>query len=131
MALIKCPECGHEVSDTAANCPNCGYQITKAINTDEKKRSDAIPVICGVFGIAFPIIFGWYLFAVSPLTLVPSILLLFVGIICLAGIGKRTTSKVASVFSAIGIAAGLMCGIIYCVIFFVIGILEIIYYSKL
>ena len=25
MALIKCPECGHDVSDTAASCPNCGY----------------------------------------------------------------------------------------------------------
>lgn len=25
MALIECPECGHEVSDQAAACPNCGY----------------------------------------------------------------------------------------------------------
>ncbi|MDD2720842.1 MAG: zinc ribbon domain-containing protein [Gallionella sp.] len=24
MALIKCRECGHEVSDTAKTCPNCG-----------------------------------------------------------------------------------------------------------
>ena len=27
MALIKCPECGKEISDTAKNCPNCGYTI--------------------------------------------------------------------------------------------------------
>lgn len=27
MALIKCPECGREVSDKAAYCPNCGYPI--------------------------------------------------------------------------------------------------------
>lgn len=27
MALIKCPECNHEVSDTAKNCPNCGYKL--------------------------------------------------------------------------------------------------------
>ena len=27
MALIKCPECGREVSDMANNCPNCGYPI--------------------------------------------------------------------------------------------------------
>ena len=27
MALIKCPECGKEVSDTANSCPNCGYLI--------------------------------------------------------------------------------------------------------
>lgn len=25
MALIKCPECGKEISDQADFCPNCGY----------------------------------------------------------------------------------------------------------
>lgn len=28
MALINCPECGHDVSDTAESCPNCGYSIS-------------------------------------------------------------------------------------------------------
>jgi len=28
MALIKCKECGHEVSDKASACPNCGCPIT-------------------------------------------------------------------------------------------------------
>ena len=27
MALIKCPECGKEVSSSAKNCPNCGCPI--------------------------------------------------------------------------------------------------------
>lgn len=27
MALIKCPECGKEISDKAAACPNCGAPI--------------------------------------------------------------------------------------------------------
>ena len=27
MALIKCKECGHEVSDRATACPNCGCPI--------------------------------------------------------------------------------------------------------
>ena len=27
MALIKCPECGKEISDKAASCPKCGYPI--------------------------------------------------------------------------------------------------------
>ena len=27
MALIKCKECGHEVSDKASRCPNCGCPI--------------------------------------------------------------------------------------------------------
>ena len=27
MAIIKCPECGRDVSDRAKSCPNCGYPI--------------------------------------------------------------------------------------------------------
>ena len=27
MALIKCPECGKEISDKASRCPKCGYPI--------------------------------------------------------------------------------------------------------
>ena len=29
MALIKCNECGHEVSDKASVCPNCGCPLVK------------------------------------------------------------------------------------------------------
>lgn len=34
MALIKCPECGNDVSSSAASCPKCGYPIanTLAVN---------------------------------------------------------------------------------------------------
>ena len=28
MALIKCPECGKEISDKAVACPNCGCPIS-------------------------------------------------------------------------------------------------------
>ncbi len=27
MALIKCPECGHDLSDKAISCPHCGYVL--------------------------------------------------------------------------------------------------------
>lgn len=30
MALINCPECSTEVSDTALKCPKCGVQLRKA-----------------------------------------------------------------------------------------------------
>ena len=30
MALIKCPECGKEISDKAGSCPNCGCPIANA-----------------------------------------------------------------------------------------------------
>lgn len=29
MALMKCPECGKEISDTAQSCPNCGYSFER------------------------------------------------------------------------------------------------------
>lgn len=38
MALIKCPECGREVSDKAESCPQCGYPISKL---GEEKGNDS------------------------------------------------------------------------------------------
>lgn len=32
MALINCPECGRQVSDSAPQCPGCGYAISKKNN---------------------------------------------------------------------------------------------------
>lgn len=49
MALIKCPECGREISDKALNCPVCGYQVNK---TNKIKRYvNAIPILLGIFSI--------------------------------------------------------------------------------
>lgn len=46
MALIKCPECGHEnVSDMAESCPQCGYTIRKHfenIKRTEKREQEQI-----------------------------------------------------------------------------------------
>lgn len=33
MALMKCPECGHEVSTMAGACPGCGYPIGQHVAT--------------------------------------------------------------------------------------------------
>ncbi len=39
MAIIKCPECGHQISDKAHVCPSCGVEIagkvTKCANCGE------------------------------------------------------------------------------------------------
>ncbi len=32
MSLIKCPECGREISDRALTCPNCGFPINAGNN---------------------------------------------------------------------------------------------------
>jgi DNA-directed RNA polymerase subunit RPC12/RpoP len=51
MALIKCPECGKEISDNANKCPNCGNPMYV-----KKKHSPlgiVSAVICGI-SILFP-----------------------------------------------------------------------------
>ncbi len=73
MALIKCPECGKEVSELAVSCPNCGFTINKSneqtisyigsenIEGDVNKKNVkkryhlwiAILIIVGIIGIFF------------------------------------------------------------------------------
>lgn len=36
MALINCPECNKEISDTVKNCPNCGCSLRNSIKTKNK-----------------------------------------------------------------------------------------------
>ena len=40
MALIKCKECGKEISSKAKSCPNCGYPIEEEVDfsTQETKE---------------------------------------------------------------------------------------------
>jgi endogenous inhibitor of DNA gyrase (YacG/DUF329 family) len=42
MALINCPECQKEVSDTVKACPNCGAQVQKLIKQRIKAEKKAI-----------------------------------------------------------------------------------------
>jgi hypothetical protein len=38
MALVQCPECGREVSETAVSCPNCSYDVKKHFDDIENER---------------------------------------------------------------------------------------------
>ena len=45
MALIKCPECGKEISDKSKTCINCGYPISEyasELQTEEQYVSEQI-----------------------------------------------------------------------------------------
>ena len=37
MALIHCPECNHDISDTAETCPNCGFLVFKRGSLESEK----------------------------------------------------------------------------------------------
>ena len=64
MALIKCAECGREISDAAAACPGCGYLIKvqdePSVAADPPQTADPqqpaaaeSPTILGVSRVAF------------------------------------------------------------------------------
>lgn len=42
MALFKCPECGHAVSEFAQTCPNCGCPL-KPLHGQERGEEDHYP----------------------------------------------------------------------------------------
>lgn len=44
MALIKCPECGREVSSMAKACPNCGCPIA---TLEEEKKGGTVKIKIG------------------------------------------------------------------------------------
>lgn len=53
MALIKCPECGNEMSDNAVQCPHCGFSIKKKklINNHRKTIVGMITIIIVIVAV--------------------------------------------------------------------------------
>ena len=47
MALIKCPECGKEISDKAPACIHCGYPLSTTANNPSNVKATWICAICG------------------------------------------------------------------------------------
>lgn len=55
MPLIKCPECGKEISDKASTCPNCAYPIhAQTIEATGKKwkRNKVLGIVLIVIGVS-------------------------------------------------------------------------------
>ena len=74
MALIKCLECGNEVSDKAPICPHCGVEINKTTKeqTESKQNSKDITKIIEKINIPntityFSISFILFLLIILPL----------------------------------------------------------------
>lgn len=59
MSLIKCPECGKEVSSSAVNCPSCGHPISAVNKTTvvkEKKKGSCLSKILSFFLVIFIVV---------------------------------------------------------------------------
>ena len=57
MSLIKCSECGKEVSDKAKTCPNCGNPIDTKIYCPNCGSTN-VSVISGASKVASIALFG-------------------------------------------------------------------------
>ena len=55
MALIKCPECGKEVSDKAQNCIHCGYPLSQIPKDDAPLEQKDDTVVCDIFGTDYDV----------------------------------------------------------------------------
>lgn len=62
MALIKCSECGKEVSDMASQCPNCGCPILKK----KSKKFNWLFIIFPVILIVICLSVAYFLFFNKP-----------------------------------------------------------------
>lgn len=96
MALIKCPECGREISNRAANCPNCGFPMNDVKpNAQENSTNDTNPSNPSKDKGRMP---RWVL----ALIIVGSILLIGgIVLLCLSGISNRKNQPVSNADSVI------------------------------
>lgn len=53
MALLKCPECNHDVSDKAAACPHCGYPMNSPTSTKPRIRNGKPTKLPNGFGCIY------------------------------------------------------------------------------
>jgi TM2 domain-containing membrane protein YozV len=61
MALIKCNECGNEVSDKAASCPKCGAPPLGVVASNHQKQPLAAVVVQTPKSRAFAILLALFL----------------------------------------------------------------------
>lgn len=51
MALIKCPNCNNDVSDTANTCPNCDYDIKSYVSSKQQEKQDKTKRIIAIVAV--------------------------------------------------------------------------------
>jgi predicted RNA-binding Zn-ribbon protein involved in translation (DUF1610 family) len=57
MALIKCSDCGKEISTSAESCPNCGKPVSSSIKCPNCKSVD-VGKISGASKVGSALVWG-------------------------------------------------------------------------
>ena len=75
MALIKCPQCGNQVSDKAITCPHCGVEVQKVfaeIRKQKKKRKRRF--LWSLLSVFLVVVFAGlaYLYYIDGLNTIPA-----------------------------------------------------------
>ncbi len=65
MGLIKCPDCGKDISTSAESCPNCGKPMFNGIRCPNCKSNNVIK-ISGASKVGS--FFMWGIFAAGKIT---------------------------------------------------------------
>ena len=58
LALVKCPECGKQMSNNAKSCPNCGY-VEKKNRTTLYSILKNNPILIVIIVVAIIGLVGW------------------------------------------------------------------------
>ncbi|MBR3523523.1 MAG: zinc-ribbon domain-containing protein [Bacilli bacterium] len=139
MALIKCSECGKQISDQASTCPhcgiavkaytycsncgakvvsdnfctNCGVSTNKSFNNPNNKKMCGIALAGGITGICSLIIYVMIFYVVSVIGITA---------IVLSSVGLSKTINNNSLKGKGWAITGLVCGIVDVIIRFIINL---------
>lgn len=100
MALIKCPECGKEISDKADACPYCGCPSIETVEAEKIK--DSTKLIISVFLCVLGYILAYFI-NTGILVIIPLVLFIIsviLGIKC-----SKKLSIIVVIISGLGVAS--------------------------
>jgi hypothetical protein len=107
MALVKCPECENDVSDTFSSCPHCGYAKKPDIRSSPLGKSKH-GIVSGVIYLLLAAFFAYCFFIVQR----DSFFLFGYDLILIVGYGFVRTYQLMFLFSVFFISAtvyGVIC----------------------
>ena len=114
MALIKCSECGKEISDKAKNCIHCGCPTknendSKTNKNQEKKKVNILNIIRYVLGIFFLLM---TLFGMNGIAKLFGI----ITTLCICPISANFIYSKVNIPKALRIAIPIICFILACIL---------------